>query len=202
MITVHHLNQSRSKRVLWLLEELHMPYEVVEHQRDAQTRLAPASLKAVHPLAKAPIIVDDNITLCESGAVIEYILNQDKEERLRPEMSSTEYYQYLEWLHFAEGSLAMPVIAHLFMNMEQRDGKQAMDMYMNKEAMLDFSYIEATLTGRPYFAGDSFTAADIMMTIVLEFAQFSGLLQEKPKTVAYLKTMQQRAAYQKAASYG
>ncbi|WP_086932280.1 glutathione S-transferase family protein [Agarilytica rhodophyticola] len=202
MITVHHLNQSRSKRVLWLLEELHMPYKVVEHQRDAATRLAPESLKAIHPLAKAPIIVDGDITLCESGAVVEYILNQDEQKRLRPELTDPEYYAYLEWSHFAEGSLAMPIIAALFMNMEERDGKQAMDMYMKKEAMLDFSYIESTLAEREYFAGKNFTAADIMMTIVLEFANYSGLIKEKPHTLAYLEKMQARPAYQKAASYG
>ena len=100
MIKLHHLNKSRSKRILWLLEELQMPYELINHQRDQQTQLAPASLKAIHPLAKAPIIEADKLTLCESGAIVEYILNQDSEHRLRPEQDSTEYYQYLEWLHF------------------------------------------------------------------------------------------------------
>jgi glutathione S-transferase len=115
MLTVHHLNKSRSKRVLWLLEELEMPYQRVDHQRDAQTNLAPASLKAVHPLSKAPIIVDGDITLCESSTIMEYILDQDVEKRLRPEKSTKEYYQYLEWSHFAEGSLALPVMFSLFM---------------------------------------------------------------------------------------
>ena len=202
MITVHHLNQSRSKRVLWLLEELQMPYELVKHQRDPQTRLAPASLQAIHPLAKAPIIVDGDLTLCESGAIMEYILNHDKQHRLRPNQDDAEYYAYLEWLHFAEGSLAMPVIASLMMNMEERDGQHALDSYIAKEIKLDFSYIEQTLSAQPYFAGKQFTAADIMMTIVLEIAANIGLLSDKVNTLAYLETMHKRAAYQKADSVG
>ena len=202
MITVHHLNMSRSKRVLWLLEELQMPYKLVEHQRDAQTFLAPESLKNIHPLSKAPIITDGDITLCESGAIIEYILNQDEQHRLRPAADSPEYYCYLEWLHFAEGSLALPVITQLFMGMEERDGSQAMDGYIAKEITLDFTYIESTLSERPYFAGDEFTAADIMMAVMLEFAGNSGLLEGREKTQAYIKKMQARAAYQEANKHG
>ena len=96
MLTVHHLNKSRSKRVLWLLEELEMPYQRVDHQRDEQTRLAPESLKAIHPLNKAPVIVDGDITLCESSTIMEYILDQDVEKRLRPKNGTKEYYQYME----------------------------------------------------------------------------------------------------------
>lgn len=202
MITVHHLNKSRSKRVLWLLKELNMPFELVIHQRDGQTNLAPASLKAIHPLAKAPIIVDGDVTLCESGAVMEYILNQGEQHKLRPAADSAQYIQYLEWLHFAEGSLGLPVISSLMMSMETRDGSQAMDKYIAKEVALDFSYIEDTLAKQAYFAGDTFSAADIMMTITLEIAGSLGLLTDKPHTLAYLKTMQQREAYQKAASHG
>lgn len=202
MITLHHLNQSRSKRVLWLLEELKTPYEIVNHQRDAKTHLAPASLKAIHPLGKAPVITDGDITLCESGAIMEYILNQDEHNRLRPAFNSHEYYQYLEWLHFAEGSLGLPVISRLFMNMEQRDGQQPMDGYIAKEISLDFSYIEDTLSQRKFFAGNTFSAADIMMTIVLEMALNIGLLEDREKTLAYIETMQNRDAYKRAASHG
>jgi len=202
MITVHHLNRSRSKRVLWLLEELDMPYELVKHQRDPKTRLAPASLKAIHPLSKAPIIVDGDITLCESGAVMEYILNQDSQQRLRPALTSPAYYRYLEWLHFAEGSLGLPVLTRMFMNMEARDGQQPMDYYIAKEVALDFGYIEATLATQPYFAGDGFTAADIMMTMMLEIAGTVGILEGRDSISAYLETMQSRSAYQKAAQQG
>lgn len=214
MLTVHHLNQSRSKRVLWLLEELEMPYQKVDHQRDAQTHLAPDTLKAVHPLSKAPVIVDSmndsndsEITLCESSTIMEYILDKNAQKPvtdkiLRPKVGSKEYYQYLEWSHFAEGSLAMPVMFKLFMGMESRNGDQPMDGYAAKEVGLDFGYIESTLAQRDYFAGSEFTAADIMMTIILEIAANSGLLKGHEKTQAYLAKVQQRPAYQKAATFG
>lgn len=202
MLTIHHLKKSRSTRVIWLLEELGMPYSVVNHERDPVTRLAPESLKLVHPLAKAPIIVDNDITLCESGAIMEYLLNRTNNEILRPSINSTEYYHYLEWLHFAEGSLSLPVISTLLMSMEKRDGTQALDGYIAKEIHLDMSYIESTLTTRQYFAGDSFTAADIMMTIVLEMADNLGLLMSRTHIKAYLDKVKKRPAYQKAASFG
>lgn len=216
MLTVHHLNQSRSKRVLWLLEELEMPYQRVDHQRDAQTHLAPASLKAVHPLSKAPVIVDGSsngagsdaeVTLCESSTIMEYILDKDRlasgsESRLRPAAGTQEYYQYLEWSHFAEGSLALPVMCKLFMGMETRSGDQPMDGYIAKEVVLDFTYIESVLAKREYFAGAEFSAADIMMTSMLEIAGSIGLLKDQEKTLAYLEKVQQRPAYLTAASLG
>ncbi|MEH6449736.1 MAG: glutathione S-transferase family protein [Oleispira sp.] len=211
MLTVHHLNQSRSKRVLWLLEELEMPYQRIDHQRDAQTHLAPASLKAVHPLSKAPVIVDDGsdnkVTLCESSTIMEYILDKDRlasgsESKLRPAAGTEEYYQYLEWSHFAEGSLALPVMCKLFMGMETRSGDQPMDGYIAKEVALDFTYIESILVEREYFAGAEFSAADIMMTSMLEIAGSIGLLKDQAKTLAYLAKVQQRSAYLKAASFG
>lgn len=206
MITVHHLNQSRSKRILWLLEELELPYERIDHQRDAKTHLAPDSLKAIHPLGKAPVMVDGDVTLCESSTIVEYILDQgakaNVEHVLRPQAGSPEYYQYLEWSHFAEGSLGLPVITQLFMKMEQRPGNQPMDGYIAKEIFVDFSYIEATLASRDYFAGTSFSAADIMMTVILEIAATVGLLEGKKATLEYLNKIQRRPAYKKAASFG
>ncbi|UPW19667.1 glutathione S-transferase [Agarivorans sp. TSD2052] len=202
MLTVHHLQQSRSKRVLWLLEELAMPYQLEIHQRDPVTRLAPASLKAIHPLAKAPVIVDGQVTLCESGAVMEYLLDKSSSNDLRPAKDSANYYLFLEWLHFAEGSLALPVITNMLLSLETRGGKQAMDGYIAKEIALDFSYIEAHLNTHDYFAGEAFTAADIMMTIVLEFAERQALLATRPATQTYLAKVQQRPAYICAAKQG
>ncbi len=202
MITVHHLNQSRSKRIIWLLEELKMPYEVVHHQRDAQTNLAPASLAAIHPLAKSPVVVDGDRTLCESAAVMEYLLDHAAQQSLRPAKTDENYYDYLEWLHFAEGSLAMPVIINMIMKKEERAGNQPLDGYIGKELALDFNYIEATLNSRAYFAGDMFTAADIMMCMILEIAEHHGLLSTKTATLAYLNKLQDRAAYIQSASYG
>ena len=201
MITVHHLNQSRSKRVLWLLEELKIPYQIVTHHRDPQTHLAPDTLKAVHPLGKAPIIEDNQITLCESGAIMEYLLSKAANSTLRPQRNSANYYSYLEWLHFAEGSLALPVITQLFLNMESRNG-QPLDHYIAKELALDLTYIETTLASHSYFAGDEFTAADIMMTIVLEFADNIKLLTDYPNIRTYLNKVQQRDAYRAIEHYG
>ncbi|TMP39242.1 glutathione S-transferase family protein [Pseudoalteromonas rubra] len=202
MIKVHHLNQSRSTRVLWLLEELKLPYEVVHHERDAQTRLAPASLGEVHPLNKAPVIEHNGLVLCESGAVMEYLLDQADSTSLRPEKGDAHYYQYLEWSHFAEGSLALPVITTLLMQMEQREGTAPMDGYIAKELALDLGYIEATLAKQAFFAGPQFSAADIMMTITLEFAANLNLLDGKPNTQQYLSKVQSREAYQAARKLG
>ena len=202
MITVHHLQKSRSKRVIWLLEELKMPYTLVTHERDPITNLSPDSLKAIHPLAKAPIIIDGENTICESGAVMEYILDQSQKDKLRPVKNSINYYAYLEWLHFAEGSLSLPLITKLIMSKESRDGTKPLDSYIEKEIDLDFSYIEQTLNKRTYFAGEAFTAADIMMTFMLEIAFSLGLLIGKEKTQSYLTSMQKRPAYQKTACYG
>ncbi|BBN83557.1 glutathione S-transferase [Pseudoalteromonas sp. A25] len=202
MIKVHHLNQSRSTRILWLLEELGLPYEVERHERDSATRLAPASLAKVHPLSKAPIIEHNGLVLCESGAIIEYILDQAPSEYLRPEKGSKAYFQYLEWLHFAEGSLGLPIIARLLMNMEQRDGTKPMDGYISKELNLDFSYIDNVLAKQNYFAGEQFSAADIMMTISLEIADSLNLLEGHDNITRYLGDMQSREAYKKARAFG
>jgi glutathione S-transferase len=202
MITIHHLNKSRSKRVIWLLEELAMPYKLVSHQRDPITSLAPESLRLVHPLAKAPIIVDEKMILCESGAIIEYILDKNTEHQLRPKINTTEYYQYLEWSHFAEGSLALPVISTLLMQMEKRPGTYPLDHYIAKEIALDFSYIDDTLAKQAYFAGEAFSAADIMMTIMLEIANSLNLLTGKNNIKNYLTTIQKRKAYKIAVSHG
>jgi glutathione S-transferase len=214
MITLHHLNQSRSKRVIWLLEELGLAYTIVNHSRDAVTQLAPASLKAIHPLGKAPIMVDEGsfltdantIVLCESGAIMEYLLAKADASantvECRPNMSHPSYYKYLEWLHFAEGSLGLAVITKLFMTMEQRSGDQPMDGYIAKELALDLGYINHTLATQPYFAGETFSAADVMMTIMLEIAQNVGLLTDYPEIVRYLENITLRDGYKVAAAKG
>ncbi|TMO76091.1 glutathione S-transferase family protein [Pseudoalteromonas aurantia] len=201
-IKVHHLNQSRSTRVIWLLEELNMPYEIVYHERDAQTRLAPKSLNKVHPLSKAPVIEHNGMLISESGAIVEYILDQSIDNSLRPEAGTAEYYRYLEWLHFAEGSLALPVITRMLMGMEERDGQKPLDGYIAKELNLDLSYIDVTLNSQRYFAGEQFSAADIMMAISLEIATQIGLVNDRPNISRFLANMQGRAAYQKAREFG
>lgn len=202
MITVHHLNKSRSRRVIWLLEELEMPYTLISHQRDPMTNLAPESLKKTHPLSKAPIMVDGDITICESGAIMEYILNQSTSHQLRPQINSKAYYQYLEWSHFAEGSLSLPLISTLLMQMETRQGSNPLDGYIAKEISLDFSYIEQYLSKHTYFAGENFTASDIMMTIMLEMADSLKLLADRKNINNYLENIKKRKAFQLAVSHG
>lgn len=202
MITIHHLNASRSTRPLWLLEELGVPYETVLHQRDAKTRLAPAALREVHPLGKAPVMVDGDVTLAESGAMLDYIVDVYGADRLRPARGTQAYYRYLEWLHFAEGSLSLPLLTRYFMSMEERAGDKPMDGYIAKEIATDMAYIEATLAERPFFAGEAFTAADVMMTFPLEMAAGLGLLKDRPNTQAYLERIHARPAYRKAKTYG
>ncbi|MGB0897866.1 MAG: glutathione S-transferase family protein [Psychrobium sp.] len=202
MITVHHLNNSRSQRIIWLLEELKLPYDVVHHQRDPVSQLAPQSLKDVHPLAKAPVLINGDITLVESGAMIEYLLDQQDSHSLRPTKSDANYYDYLQWLHFAEGSLSLPVITSLLLGFEKRSGDQAIDGYIAKELALDLSFIDAQLTAYPFFAGNSFSAADIMMTFLLESADKQALLAPYPSIVKYLSKIQQRSAYQESLKLG
>ncbi|WP_076536646.1 glutathione S-transferase family protein [Shewanella sp. UCD-KL21] len=202
MLTVHHLKKSRSKRVIWLLEELNMPYSLICHDRDPLTNLAPHSFKQLHPLGKAPIIVDGDITICESGAIMEYILNQSPESSLRPADNTAEFYQYIEWSHFAEGSLALPVITSLLLQMEPREANYPLDGYIAKELAVDFAYINQYLAQHSYFAGDNFSAADIMMTIMLEIAMSLKLINDKPHIVNYLAKVQNRPAYQLAAKQG
>ncbi|MDK2595562.1 glutathione S-transferase family protein [Pseudoalteromonas obscura] len=202
MITVHHLNASRSTRVIWLLEELSMSYHVVQHLRDETTKLAPASLGKIHPLNKAPIIEHNGHIICESGAILEYILDQSTQNHLRPDKQSSEYYAYLEWMHFAEGSLGLPVITHLLMQMETRSGDAPLDGYITKELNLDLSYIDSILAQRTYFAGAIFSAADIMMAISLEIAGSLGLLENRPNIQSYLARIQERTAYKKAREFG
>ncbi|WP_244951643.1 glutathione S-transferase family protein [Pseudoalteromonas luteoviolacea] len=179
-----------------------MQYEVEHHQRDEQTRLAPASLGQVHPLNKAPVIEHNGLKICESGAIVEYILDQAKQSHLRPEKGTQAYYQYLEWCHFAEGSLALPVITSLLMQMERRDGSQAMDGYIAKELNLDLSFIDATLSKQRYFAGEQFSAAEIMMTVSLDIALSVNLIENRPHISRYLADIHGRSAYQKARAYG
>lgn len=202
MITIHHLNNSRSQRIIWLLEELKLPYEIVQHQRDPVSQLAPQSLKDVHPLAKAPVLIDGDITLVESGAMMEYLLDQQDCDFLRPKKSDVNYYDYLQWLHFAEGSLSLPVITSLLLGFEKRSGDQAIDGYIAKELALDLGFIDAQLTAHPFFAGNSFSAADIMMTFLLESTAKQALLAPYPSIVKYLSKIQQRPAYQESLKLG
>jgi glutathione S-transferase len=220
MITVHHLDNSRSQRVLWLLEELELPYEIKFYKRDARTMLAPPELTGVHPLGKSPVITDGDITVAESGAIIEYLVERDGSGRLIPPAGSAERRRFTYWLHFAEGSAMSPLlmklvfdrirqapvpfIARLLVNPIVRsiaDKVGATVIMPNIKRQLDF--MEAELHERPWFAGKSFTAADIQMSFPLEAAAArAGLDASRPRLMDWLARIHARPAYERALAKG
>jgi len=216
MIVVHHLNNSRSQRVLWLLEELGLPYEIKKYQRDAQTMLAPPELLKVHPLGKSPVITDGGQTIAETGAIFEYLLERYGNGRFEPAASSPERLRWRYWLHFAEGS-AMPQL--LLKLVFERIKVTPMPFFAkpiargiaNKvlAAMVDpnlkrqLDFMEAELGKSEWFAGDEFSAADIQMSFPVEAsAQRAGLDASRPKLMAFLKRIHARPAYKRALERG
>jgi glutathione S-transferase len=216
MITVHHLNNSRSQRVLWLLEELGLPYEIKKYERDPQTMLAPASLQKVHPLGKSPVITDDGNTLAESGAIIEYLIERYGNGRLAPAIGTPERLRWRYWMHFAEGSAMPPLLLKLIFD---RIPKSPMPFFVkpiargisakvlgamvnpNLKRQLDF--MEGELGKSEWFAGDEFSAADIQMSFPVEAASLrAGLDASRPKLMSFLKRIHARPAYKKALERG
>ena len=201
MVKIHHLKQSRSTRIIWLMEELDQDYELVVYDRDPVTNLAPVSLREIHPLGKAPIVDVDGTILVESAAILECLQDRIGGDKLRPAKGSAEYTRYQQWLHFAEGSAMLPVLLNMF-----TDGLDLGDApllaYAKKEEMLDFSYINNVLAESDYFAGQHFTAADIMMATVLHFAHARGMLTDYPHIGTYLARIQKRDAFVKAIAHG
>ena len=216
MITVHHLNNSRSQRVLWLLEELGLPYEIQHYQRDPKTMLAPESLRKVHPLGKSPVVTDDGVTLAESGAIVEYLIERYGNGRLIPAAGSPERRRYTYWLHFAEGSAMPPLLLKLifdriptmpmpfFVRPIARgiSNKVLQQMVVpNLKRQLDF--MEGELAGSPWFAGDEFSGADIQMSFPVEAsAMRAGLDASRPHLFSFLKRIHERPAYRKALERG
>jgi glutathione S-transferase len=216
MITVHHLNNSRSQRVLWLLEELGLPYEVKRYERDAQTMLAPPALRAVHPLGKSPVITDGDHTVAESGAIVEYLVARHGKGRLAPPEGTPERERYRYWLHYAEGSLMPPLLLKLvFDRVESAPmpffvrpiargiAGRAKSSFIGPQIALHLDYVEGELGRSPWFAGDEFTAADIQMSFPLEAAAARGGLDaRRQRTTAFLERIHARPAYQRALERG
>ena len=216
MITVHHLNNSRSQRVLWLLEELGLPYEIKKYQRDAKTMLAPPELTQVHPLGKSPVITDDGVTVAESGAIIEYLIERYGKGRLAPEIGTPERLRWRYWLHFAEGTAMSPLLMKLVFERVKvspmpffvkpiargiADKVLTMMVEPNLKRQLDF--MEAELGKSEWFAGDTFSAADIQMSFPIEAsAQRAGLNASRPKLMAFLKRIHARPGYIRALERG
>ncbi len=216
MLVVHHLNNSRSQRVLWLLEELGVPYKIQHHQRDAKTMLAPKDLLAVHPLGKSPVVVDGDTTVAETGAIVEYILDQYGQGRLRPEAGTPEHLRYRYWLHFAEGSAMPPLLFKLVFDEVQKApmpffikpiakaiSQKVMGVMVWPNLKRQFDFIEAELGRSTWLAGDALTGADIMMSFPLEAAkQRAGLDASHPKMLEFIQRVHARPAYKRALKKG
>ncbi|MFD2176217.1 glutathione S-transferase family protein [Veronia pacifica] len=197
MITLHHLNKSRSKRIIWLLEELEQPYEIAAYQRDATTFLAPPELKAVHPLGKSPVLEIDGKVLAESGAITEYLIHRYAPDTLAPAKDSPEYADYLYWMHFAESSAMLPLLLVTFLKREPAK-TEFLESYANSEAANILGYINQCLEGKNYLVGDSLTGADIMMSFVTDVLAQQGVIENFPNIAVYHQTLSARPAYQTA----
>ena len=216
MITVHHLENSRSQRVLWLLEELGLPYEVKRYERDKKTSLAPPELAAIHPLGKSPVISDGKTVVAETGAIVEYLLDEAGDAALRPARGTADGLRFSYWLHFAEGSAMPPLVMALIFNkirtgpmpffarpIAKAIADKVMSGFVKPNIDKQLAFMEAELTARPWFAGKAFSAADIMMSFPLEAAASRGGLDKTyPKLSAFLERIHARPAYQKALERG
>lgn len=215
MITVHHLNNSRSQRILWLLEELGLEYEIKPYQRDASTMLAPPELRAVHPLGKSPVVSDGNQTLAESGAIIEHLSDRYGAGRLAPAFGSPERVRYLYWLHFAEGSAQPPLLLKLLFDrikhkspllvrpIARAIADQALSSFVLPNIARNLDFMESELGRTEWFAGNAFTSADIQMSFPIEAARMRGGLDEKrPRLMNYLEKIHSRPAYRRAVERG
>jgi glutathione S-transferase len=216
MITVHHLEHSRSQRVLWLLEELELPYEIQHYQRDPKTSLAPPELRQVHPLGKSPVVTDDGRTVAESGAIIEYLVERRGHGRLAPPPGSDERLRYTYWLHFSEGSAMPPLLFKLVCDkvksapmpffikpIARGIAGKVMEAFVDPNLKNQLDFMEAELKMHKWFAGDEFSAADVQMSFPLEAAaQRAGLDDSRPRLMAFLKRIHARPAYKRALERG
>ncbi len=216
MIVVYHLNNSRSQRVLWMLEELGVPYEVKRYQRDAKTMLAPPELRAVHPLGKSPVIEDAGQVLAESGAIIEYLAERYGEGRLAPVAGTPERLRYRYWMHFAEGTAQPPLLLKLLFDRLDKGpmpffvrpvaraiAQRAKGSFVQPNIERNLDFMEGELAKSEWFAGSEFSAADVQMSFPLEAARVRGGLDEKrPRLMSFLERIHARPAYRRAIEKG
>jgi glutathione S-transferase len=213
MITVHHLDNSRSQRILWLLEELGLPYEIRHYRRDATTSLAPPELLRIHPLGKSPVITDGDLTVAESGAIIEYLVDRYGRGAFIPAQETPERLRYTYWLHFAEGSAMPPLVMKLVFNriekgpmpffakpIARRIARKVKQGFIDPNLERIVSHMEAELGRSDWFAGDAFSAADIQMSFPVEAA--SARIGAKPNMKRFLERIHARPAYQRAIEKG
>jgi glutathione S-transferase len=201
MLELHHLNNSRSQRVLWLLEELGIDYRIVPYQRDAQTILAPPELKAIHPLGKAPVIKDGQHVLAESGAIVDYLIERYGGGRFAPPRESDAYQSYRYWLHYAEGSLMMQMMIRLYLG-RAGEGAKPLSERVDRSVQNHLSFVESQLGESAYFVGGTLTGADVQMSFPLEWAKTMGMLASYPKLIALVARYQSHPAYRAALAKG
>ena len=201
MITVHHLNESRSQRILWLLEEIGAPYEIKFYTRDATTRLAPPELKLIHPLGKSPVITDEHATIIESGAIIDHIIRKHGGEAFQPLAGSADYETYNQWMHYSEGSAMFPLLLKLYVA-RLGEGGAPLHPRIESEIANHLGYIDVSLDGRDWLVGDTLSGADVQMSFVGEIAGAFGLRARYPNLDAWVKRFQARPAYQRALERG
>jgi len=200
MLKVHHLNNSRSQRIVWLMEELGVDYEIVPYWRDTTTNLAPPELKAVHPLGKSPVITDGAITIAESGAIVEYVVARYGGGRFRPDPASDAHVAYSEWLHYSEGSAMLPLMLNLYV-MRLGEAGAPLHPRINDEINNNLSYIAAALGDKDYLLGE-FTGADLQLSFVMEVARAFGKLATYPTLGAYIARLQARPAFKRSIEKG
>lgn len=201
MIEVHHLNNSRSQRVLWLLEELGLPYEIVPYQRDPKTSLAPEALRKIHPLGKSPVIRDGSDVVIESGAILEHIVRKHGKGRLAPAEGTPDALRHLQFMHYAEGSAMLPVMLLLYTS---RLGEAAAPLRPRIESEMDnhMGYLDRELEGRQFFVGSDLTAADIQLSFPIQAARMLHGLGRQPNLAAFLDRIHARPAYRRALERG
>lgn len=201
MLTVHHLNNSRSQRILWLLEELELDYEIAKYQRDSETSLAPPELLALHPLGKSPVLTDGDRTIIESGAIIDYIVRNHADGRLAPAPGTPAHEDYLVWLHYSEGSAMLPLMLKMYTG-RLPDGGEALQPRINSELDNHLGHMNAVLDGKEWFVDNTFSAADVQLSFVPQAARLLYGLDSFPNLTAFLERIHARPAYRTAIEKG
>jgi glutathione S-transferase len=201
MLTVHHLNHSRSHRIMWLLEELDVPYCIEKYNREPKTGMAPEALKAIHPLGKSPVITDDGRAIAESGAIIDYIVRRHGAGRLSPSPSTPAYDQYVHWLHYAEGSASLPLVMKGTVD-RLNDTWRPLKKHVAEELHLHLSYIDSSLASHDFLLGTDFTAADVQLSFIGELARVRADRTLYPHMDAWVRRLQARPAYTAAVAKG
>jgi glutathione S-transferase len=201
MLRIHHLDNSRSQRILWLLEELALPFEIVKHQRDPQTNLAPPSLLKVHPLGKSPVLVDGRSVVIESGAIVEYVVRRHGEGRLAPPESSPDWPRYVQLLHYAEGSAMLPLMLKLYLGRLGEAGAP-LQPRVTSEIENHFGWLDRELGDADWFVGGEFSAADIQLSFAIQTARLLHGLEKLTSLARFLERAQARPAYQRALERG